>query len=273
MGKTLYLNESKDQIRVVRDGPSVLIKTKERACSRVPARLLSRVVIIGNVRLDAGSITLFAEHDIPVVFMDRRAEEVAVTIPYNHRLASHYEAQKVFLENKENILRYEKWANTKRMVIQVGVLKRLDRQFEGRLIHGLGEGNYKEIISRLKRGDENKWQMVTGFISNLLRGVIIERLLKADLDPHTGVIHRRHNFGLALDICYVLGAESDMQGLQFLQSKAGWPQKAGRFQDGQLSDLSVRNMVHRFENRLIVLYNMIEIIIDELFELMREIRT
>lgn len=272
MGRTLYLSENDNALSVRRDGPSVWIERREKAGQRVPARLLGRVVIIGNVRLDAGTITLFTENDIPVVFMNRSAEEVAVAIPYNHRLPSHYEEQKVFLMSAETISRYEQWAQAKRTVIQVGTLKRLYSGIASRIRYGIGEGNYQELLADLKPRSEEKWRLAMNVITNLFRGMIIERLLKADLDPHLGVLHRRHNFGLALDFCHILGAESDLQCIQLFRSEdldsfmeltsKGW----------RVTARGMRSIVHRFENRRAVLENMVEITIDEIFELMRELR-
>ena len=156
MGRTLYLSENNNDLWILRDGPSVIIKSKERVSRRVPVRLLSRVVIIGNVRLDAGAITLFTENDVPVVFMNRAAEDVAVAIPYNHRLPTHYKEQRIFLESEENIERFENWANTKRMVIQVNMLKRLQRPIADKFTYGIGEGNYQKLLSQMKPHKDRK---------------------------------------------------------------------------------------------------------------------
>jgi CRISPR/Cas system-associated endonuclease Cas1 len=257
----------------MRDGPSVLIHRKESATQRVPANLVSRVVIIGNVRLDAGAITLFTENDIPVAFMNHSGEEAAVAIPYNHRLAKHYEEQKVFLKDPENIERYAKWAVTKRMVIQTNVLKRLFKQQAYNFRFGVGEGNYQQMISELKPEGEGKWAVVNSIVMNLFRGLIIGHLIRADLDPHCGVIHRRHNFGLALDFCHITGGESDMQTIQFFRSADVRLFLQNRAHNLAVTDSGMKNIIHRFENRQDALSNMVEIIIDEMFELMRELRT
>jgi len=136
MGRTLYLNENRG-LRVRRDGPSIWIHWVERSGQRVPVRLISRVVIIGNVKLEAGAITLFTKNDIPVIFMSCSGEEEAVAIPYNHRLAKHYGEQKILFDAPENEKRYENWVETKRMVIQVNMLKRLQKKMSDELHFGL----------------------------------------------------------------------------------------------------------------------------------------
>lgn len=272
MGRTLYLNESAGDLHVKRDGPSVWITARETAGRRVPARLLSRVVVMGNVKLDARAITLFAEHDIPVVFMDNRAEETAMAIPYNHRLPSHYEEQKVFLESDANASRYEQWALAKRAVLQADVLRRFDRSLSGQLAFGIGEGNYQQVLSGLKPKSEDKWSVVTGIINSLFRGLIMEHVLKADLDPHTGVIHRRHNFGFVLDICYIVGAESDMQAVRFFRAAREAFLMERRHSIWNVTEPGMRDIIHRFENRRKRLSNLVGMVLDEVFELMREVR-
>lgn len=273
MGRTLYLNECSSGLTVMRDGPSVLIKSIEIADRRIPVRLISRVIIIGSVRMDADIITLFAEHNVPVIFMTRNSEESAVAIPYNHRLAMHYEEQKIFLYSNQHISRYEHWANTKRMTIQLKVLKRLFKNTKLKLNRDIGEGNYQLILKGLKPADEDRWIIVSEIVNNLLRGLIIEHLLKAGIDPHTGIIHRRHNFGMALDLCYIMGAESDIQSLQFFKDAKSEHYFERRHNRVEVSNSGMRDIIHRFENRKEALDNMIENIIDELFELMRELRT
>lgn len=272
MERSLYLNGNMNGLTVLRDGPSVWIKDRSIAGRRVPVRLVSRVVIIGNVKIDAMAITLFAENNIPVVFMERTGEEVAVVIPYNHKLPVHYEEQRIILQSERNIERYINWAKTKRMCIQLKALYRFFKNRVFKFYNEIGEGNYQLILRNLKPS-EDRWQVVTDVIANLLRGLIVERLIKADLDPHTGVIHRRHNFGLALDICYIMGAEVDIQALQFFRSSSeSWllRKPSGKL---EVSSEGLKNIIHRFENRSAILTEMIESIIDEIFELIREMRT
>ncbi len=272
MERSLYLNDNMKGLTVLRDGPSVWIKDRSIAGRRVPVRLVSRVVIIGNVKIDAMAITLFAENNIPVIFMKRTGEEVAVVIPYNHKLPIHYEEQKILLQSEKNIEKYTNRAKTKRMTLQLRALYRFFKNKGFKFYNEIGEGNYQIILKNLKPS-EDKWQVVTDIIANLLRGLIIERLIKAHLDLHTGVIHRRHNFGLALDICYIMGAEVDMQALKFFSSpeSANWIiKKSGRL---ELTGPGIQNIIHRFENKRLILTDIVEGIIDEIFELIRELRT
>jgi|Deesub1362A_J573_1020465.scaffolds.fasta_scaffold00319_42 hypothetical protein len=271
MSRTLYLNEAKG-LQVLRDGQSVWIEHDGSAGQRIPARLVGRVIIIGNVRVDAGVITLFTENNIPVTFMNHRAGETAVAMPYNHHLPRHYRRQRALLKSRENIERYRRWAEAKRMVIQVGILKRLLPAIANKLRWGLGEGNYQHLISKMKPLDKEKWTVVAGVVNNFFRNMIIEHLLAAELDPHLGVLHRRHNFGLALDICHIMGAESDIQCLQFLKYARTKPYMEKMHSGWTITSEGMKNIIQRFENRREALSNMVGTIIDELFELMRELR-
>lgn len=272
MGRTLYLNENSN-LNVTRDGPSVWISWDNGSGQRVPARLVGRVIVIGNVRLEAGVITLFTENDIPMLFLNRAAGYAAVAMPYNHKLPKHYEEQKVFFETPKTVEKYKNWADIKRMNIQAKILARLNHPIAPKTMYGFGEGNYQIILSKMKHCSEDKWNIMTSIISNLFRLLIIEHLIKADLDYHLGIIHRRHNFGLALDICYIMGGEIDAQAIQFLRAgqDKGFIERIGN--NLTVTDAGMKDIIQRFENRKDALSNMIEDIIDELFELMRELRS
>ncbi|MDI6890361.1 MAG: CRISPR-associated endonuclease Cas1 [Thermodesulfovibrionales bacterium] len=200
MDRTLYLSENKG-LRVFRDGPSIWIKEDGKAGRRIPARLVGRVIIIGNLSFEAGVITLFTENDIPVTFINHRGDVVAVVMRYNNHLPRHYEEQKVFLETEENIDRFKSWLYAKRKEIQINVVKRLSKRVAGMfLAKGFREKDYRRIVEGFKPVVDEQWKVVSRMINNLFREMIIGCIAKADLDPHLGVLHRRHNFGLALDI-------------------------------------------------------------------------
>lgn len=272
MGRTLYLNENKG-LTVLRDGPSIWVREDGRAGRRIPVRFVGRVVIIGNLRLEAGVITLFTENDIPVTFINHRGDGLAVAIPYNHQLPRHYEEQKVFLENDGNINRFKSWLYSRRKEIQLNVIKRLSKGIAGVfLAKGFRERDYQRIIERFKPSKDEQWKVVYGIVSNLFREMIIGSVLKADLDPHLGVLNRRHNFSLALDTCHVLEPEIEIQCIQFLRTA----KEKGyilRDQDSwSVSKDGTRDIIHRFENRRKQTHEIVEKLIDDIFELMRELR-
>jgi len=272
MDRTLYLNENKG-LRVFRDGPSIWVKEEGRSGRRIPARLVGRVVIIGNLKLEAGVITLFTDKDIPVTFINHRGDAVAVAIPYNHQLPRHYEEQKVFLEAEENIERFKGWLYAKRKEAQINVVKRLSKRVAGLfVVNGFREKDYRRIVDLLKPSKDECWKVAYEVVSNLFREMVIGCIVKADLDPHLGVLHRRHNFSLALDMCHILEPEIEMQCIQFLRTAEEMiyivRDQSGRF----VSKEGMRDIIHRFENRRKYLFETVEKLIDDIFELMRELR-
>lgn len=274
MDRTLYLNENKG-LRVFRDGPSIWIKEDGKAGRRIPARLVNRVVIIGNLRLEAGVITLFTDNDIPVTFFDHRGNTVAVTMPYNHHLSRHYEEQKVFLETEDNIERFKRWLYAKRKEIQLGVVKRLSKNVAWLFVSkGFRERDYREFIEGFKPSDttDERSKVVSGTISNLFREMVIGCIVKADLDSHIGILYRRRNFGFALDICYILEAEIELQSIQFLKSAKGEGYIIKEQAGWSVTKEGMRDIIHRFENRRKQLLDTVEGLVDEVFELMRELR-
>ncbi|TAN45558.1 MAG: hypothetical protein EPN22_02320 [Nitrospirae bacterium] len=272
MDKTLYLSEAKG-LEVLRDGPSLWIKQENKAGRRIPARRVGRVIIIGNVRMDSGVITLFTENDIPVTLMDTKGDEVAVTVPYNHKLPRHRKEQKIYLKNEECIKKFNMWLASNRRRVQLGVIKRLSEDKLAKFCSfGFKEKEYQEFISGYKRSIETPWHSVNSLVSNIFREMILAALIKADLDPHIGVLHRRHNFSLALDICHILGPEEDLQTIQFFGGNVGKGCLDENSDGSVRSKDAIKDIVHRFENRRKTLLNMTEKIIDDLFELMRDLR-
>jgi CRISPR/Cas system-associated endonuclease Cas1 len=273
MGRSLYINQT-TKPRINRDGPSIWIQEEGKAGRRIPARLITRAVIIGNVRFDSETIMLFADHNIPVTFMNNRTEEAAVVIPYNHRLPDHYKEQKTILDSDENINHYVEWANSKRTLLQLNLIKRFLPRLAGRLERtGFGEGNYQLLLKKMRRAEEEQWLLVNNMVTGIFRNLIIEYVIKAELDPHVGIIHRRHNFGFALDLCYIMGGESDLQSVQFFRSKGIKSLITKKRGQWIITEQGIRNIIHRFENKRKDIERKIENILDEFFELMREIRT
>lgn len=262
MDRTLYFNEAKG-VELQRDGPSVWVKEEGKAGRRIPIGLVGRAVIIGNVRLDAGIITLFADNHIPVIFMNKKGEEAAVTIPFNHKLPKHHEEQAIFLKSERNINAFKTWLFAQRRNQQINTIKRLSRAEALRMTsQGFREKDYKLFISRLISYKEGLYKAASAIINNLLKEMAVESLLKADLDPHIGVFNRRHNFGLALDICYAIEPEADLQSVMFIKTSA----------DSHISPDDMKDIVHRFENKRMIVHEIIETIIDDIFKLMRELR-
>lgn len=268
MGRTLYLSENSSGMVVLRDGPSVWIKSRENAGQRIPVRLISRAVVIGNVRLDAAVITLFTENDIPVIFMNQNANEIATAIPFNNTIYTRYKEQDFLLRNRDKSSSFKKWAEAKKMAIQADVVKRLYRP----ATFHINDSDYAEIISFLKPRDENQWIVVKGFINNLFKELATAELLRARLDPHLGIIHNRQSFGLVHDICHIMEAENDIQCLQFFKCSRIDPFIEKQAEKYRISSAGIKSIIHRFENRLFAVHAIVKNIVDKLHDLIRELR-
>lgn len=272
MEKTLYLSESKN-IEVLRDGPSIWVKEDGKAVRRIPARLIGRVVIIGNLRLEAGVITIFTENEVPVTLMNQRGEELAVIMRYNHHLPTHYEEQKLLLKTEGNIHRVKTWIISRRKAVQISIVKRLSKEHARRFYnHGFREKDYQSLLSKFKPSNNEKWKTISNIVSNLFRELIIGCVMRAGLDPHLGVLYRRCNFSFALDICHILEAESDIQCIQFFKTSRNKNHILKDEKGWYVSREGMKDIIQRFENRKRFLYMTVERLIDDIFEIMRELR-
>jgi len=263
MKKSLYLVEKRNKITVHSDGPSFLITSRNKAPMRVPVRTIDKVVIIGNVRIDANSIILCAENKIPVLFIASDKTEKALLLPYNHKLPNHYKEQRLILQSKETMMRYKKWIYTKRSMMQIQILKELFNRFSFTV--DIGEGNYKFLINSFIKSQPN-WTTIKDIIENFLRGVITGRIIQSGLDHHLGIIHRRVNFGLLLDLSMIFEPEADFQTIKFFQSS-----KFG-IQNGELTEEGIKQIIDRFESRRENFTKSVEAVIDELFEIIKDVR-
>jgi len=273
MDKTLYISEKKG-LEVLRDGPSIWITEDGRAGRRIPARLVSHVVIIGNVRMDAGTITLFTDNNVPVTFMNRKGSEIAVTIPHNHHLNSHSEEQKHLLARDENIQRYNQWLLAERRRMQLKVVKKLSKQVASVFISkGFREQDYKDFITRFVSVGEKRWRIVKEIVKNMLNEMVMKSILAADLDPHIGIFHRRDNFGFALDILHAMEPEADLQTVQFFKSDKNIELLTMTSTGLKLSREGMRDVVLRFENKKRLTTGLIDTVIDDFFAIMRTIRS
>lgn len=266
MGRTLYLFEN-DGITATIDGPSLWIERPMKAGQRIPLRLISRVFLVGHIKISSTAILAFAKHNIPLIIATKSGKDRTALLPYNHRLPKYYKEQRVILENNNNIKRYMDWLDTYRNYLQLRLLP------HERIKNEIGEGDYKILLRKFMPKDLAYWFLVKNTISYLLRGLIIENLLKAKLDLHVGGYFRRANFGFVLDMGYILEAKADEQAIMFFKQNnfQSFFQKEGR--QVELTIDGHKNIVHRFENKRDLLAGEINKIIDDFFNLVRELQT
>ncbi len=98
----------------------------------------------------------------------------------------------------------------------------------------------------------------------LFKGVAIEELVKAGIDPHPALLRQEERYGLAADICDLLQSEVDFQSLEFFTSKIANPCGSKRFQSSRLTEHAVKDIVCRFEKTRLATQKLIASLIEDL---------
>ncbi len=272
MDRTLYLTESSTELTIRRDGPSIWITGARRAGQRVPARLIGRLVVIGNINVEAAIITLFAEHGVPMVFLGRDGTEWAVVLPCCADLPEHYAVQRMALvrPGRDQIL--HQWSQEWRQAVQRSMIKDLYPWLSLSIRRSCSEQTYEELIEYLRPEDLGKWNAVRGFALNLSLSVVVERLIASGLDPRVGILHRGRECGLALDIAGMLEAVCDVISLGVLHSRVTNPAGDKRFASHRLTAANVEAIVAAFEGRRRAYTDLADAIISELIRKLGERR-
>lgn len=271
MDRTLYLRECRG-LKVRRDGPSLWIRERGKAGRRVPVRLISRVVIIGNMFLETDAITLFAERGIPVAFLKPSGDVSAVALAYDCKTEDIRERQRVLQEDDDMQERAIRWMNMRRRALCLETLRRLSpglaREVE---CMGLREHDYQIAIRTFCAHGQVVLEAVVRQVFGLVHELVLEKVLLAKLDPHCGIIRIRENFGLCKDIAQVLDAVADRLALNFLRRKT-----AERFiqRNGSAAYLTregSRELVLLFEQQRPAIEAKIDSLLDDYYRLLREI--
>jgi CRISPR/Cas system-associated endonuclease Cas1 len=271
MDKTLYLNEKKG-LTVMRDGPSLWIREKDKAGTRVPVRLVDMVFIIGNIKMDAGTINLFTENNTPVTFMNKRGEAIGVVMPYNHMLPDHHEEQRKFLQRDENVETFMKWISSMVRETQIAVMKKINWETaQDFLSKGFRDHDYTEIINVHRLSKEAEWKTIYVVANNLIMEMIIREIMASNLDPHMGVVNRNCNFGFALDLYRIIEPEADLMAIQFFTSCRWHDFVLQTEKQCILTKEGWKNIVHRFENRKKLIAQRLDSILRGYFNLLRQI--
>ncbi len=108
MEKTLYLTENQ-KLRVRSDGPSLWIEQAEHAGQRVPARLIRRMVVVGNIALDTGSLTLLASRGVPIALLNRKGEPLAMVLGVEDGAVQRRARQAALQEDRKKQRRIANW--------------------------------------------------------------------------------------------------------------------------------------------------------------------
>lgn len=264
MDRTLYLNENK-KIDIKVDGPSLWIKEEGYAGFRVPVRLIERVVISGDLKIPTGLIFLFAQNDVPVIFV-RKKEEAAFVLPYESKPKPNYFKQKFLLKNDTTIDRYLNFIEAKREISELYLFNRLTGKAATKLRNDF---DYDNFIFQYLKCKSNICMFVKHIISTLLFELIVSVLIKSEFDVHCGILNRGQDYGFARDVAYTLEPEVDLQAILFFNTPRNLLNKETTF---KIDPIMRRGIIHRFENRKDTIKNLVIRFTDEVNELIRGLK-
>lgn len=263
--RTLYLIERGNKTTVSRDGPSVLIERNFSAPVRIPADYIDRVIIYGNVALDAFSLTLFSSKYIPILIIGRHGES-SIILPYSDGIDSYSKYQKMMIASKKMTDEFTMYAYKHRVENQK---KTLDSLFKDIKVSAeQGENSYQSMINKIKPS-EFLWQIVKNIIKNLFLLAILSKVLTVKLDPHIGFINQQSNYGLIFDIYYIFEPIVDFLTFQFF------------YEDGVNIDFiknpdmnyeRLQMLVEKFESKREDFDAQIRVVITEILSYLRNIK-
>ncbi len=212
MERTLYLHEQPG-LRVSRDGPSLWVEQRGTAGRRVPVRLIRRVLIAGNVALDAESLTAFAERGVPVTLLNREGQPVAMVVGCTAGLVSRRAEQAAALEDPRLRERLSAWLRAWERGRRLALASRVDPITAARWRQaGLRARDYDLWLARQAhvRGAPPRRR---GFFQAALHTLVLERVSETGWDPHLGVLHRG-SLGLVRDCVAAIQADADLVWLE-----------------------------------------------------------
>jgi len=263
--RTLYLIERGKGITVSRDGPSVLIERKFTAPVRIPADYIDKVIIYGNVELDAFSLTLFSSKYIPILIIGRHGES-SIILPYSDGIDSYSKYQKMMIASNKILDSLMQWAYHHRVENQK---KTLDSLFKNIKVSAEpGENSYQAMINKIKPS-EFLWQTVKGIVKNLFLLAILSKVLTAKLDPHIGFINQQRNYGLIFDIYYIFEPIVDFLTFQFFYKDGV---NIDFIKNPDINYERLQMLVEQFESKREDFDTQIRVIITEILSYLRVIR-
>lgn len=271
MEKTLYLCE-KEKMHIIADEKSVLVKEKGLSFRRVPAREIGRVVIIGNVLIESSAITLWTENFVPVTFLSKSGEILAVVMKYWEDKWDKFKYQKIFLNDEWRFFKFKQFADAKRKNYMLSLMIDFDRKRAERYRnYGFKVADYKDFLKRKIRLNEKVVQSVKSLITGLLTEFLQQQIVFLGFDPHCGIINRRVNFGFVKDIMYMMIAERDRQVIMFNFNKEGKDILEIKGRKSVIKSEFIAEIINRFENRRPLIKKAFDSIMDDFFVLIREV--
>jgi hypothetical protein len=269
MGKTLYLTESRTT-RVKRDGPSLWVVRDGEAGWRIPARAVGRVVVAGNVALEASVITLFADRGVPMTFLSEETGAWATVLGVRDNPDRPRRRQAALPLCEEASRRVQDWLDYHNRKVWREVLR---DSTPASACKGFPWGNRKSTwetaLPTICRAEPAQVHVVFCVVGGLFHAVLLERVLAAELDPHIGVLEPRKDFALVGDLLYALEGEVARQVIGFFRSEERGKGLALRQRSWRVTPDGLRASAHRFENRRDAVARQIDALIDRYLALLR----
>jgi hypothetical protein len=209
MEKTLYLSENQT-LRIRCDGPSLWVQQAHRAAQRIPARLVRRAIVVGNVPLDSASLTLLAQRGVPITLFNRRGEPLAMVLGLRDGAPQRRARQAALSEDREKRERIAAWLDAWERGRQLRAAKRLDagRTHLWRRV-GFRRADYEELISSAARA-RGRHVAERVFLRGALQELVAAEIAGQDWDLHTGVRHHGETCGFVKDCASPLYPEADV---------------------------------------------------------------
>jgi hypothetical protein len=200
MEKTLYLAE-KQTLRIRCDGPSLWVQQANSAGQRVPARLVRRAIVVGNVTLDSGSLTLPAQRGVPIALLDRRGEPLAMVLGLQDGTRQRRTRQAALSENRDKCERIAAWLDAWERGRQLRLVKSLDPN-RARLWRRTGyrQSDYEDWLLTKARMRNCRARDRT-FLTGALQELIAAEIIAQGWNVHAGVRERGTPLALVKD-CY-----------------------------------------------------------------------
>lgn len=221
MEKTLYLSESPTR-KIKRDGPSLWVEQAGQAGQRIPARLIRRVLIRGDVEMDAGCLTLFAERGVPVTLLRSDGHPSAVVLPLITQEGQRRTRQRAVLEDRSKQERLRAWMSAWERGRQLALIGRVAPAVALRWKRvGFRKEDYEAVLARrVDMPVEESGERA--FVAGMMFEFILGEIAAQQWDPHVGVRHQTGPLGFAHDLMDVFGAEADRIWVAAL-SRSGVP--------------------------------------------------
>jgi len=269
--KSLYVN-TKDQTFLTSDGSHlIIVDPNTRIRSLLPGEL-DTLLVRGRVIIDSQAVFLLARHNVAISLMEKDGCQDALFLPYNHCLSFHYREQRIILKSAVNIVRYMKWVNIQRMLQQMAVIRHFSPEIK--LKNEIGEGDYQCWLTDMQPQSPQLWSTIKNPVRILFKNFLAGKIIKAGLDIHLGGYFRRFNYGFLLDMLLIMDARADEHSLLFFKQK-NWKELIGEDSPNNfiLLEEGFHNIIHRFENKKSRLSDIVDLIIDDYFALLRELKS